>query len=130
MDSFEISCDLPGSSSLLYYAWLDSESHSAFTGGVAAIESLLGSRFTTWDGYITGSILELSEGKRILMRWRTNEFPENADDSRLEINFENIEGGCRLNLKHSNIPEGQGEQYKSGWDEHYFQPMLKFFSKL
>ena len=130
MESFKISCDFPGTSSLLYYAWLDSESHSAFTGGVAAIESIIGSRFTAWDGYITGSILELSEGKRILMRWRTTEFPEDAEDSLLEITLEDISAGCQLTLKHSNIPDGQGEQYKSGWDEHYFQPMLKFFSKL
>jgi len=130
MDSFELTQDFPASASLVYYAWLDSESHSAFTGGGAAIERLLGSRFTAWDGYITGSILELSEGKRILMRWRTTEFSEDSEDSRLEITFENIEGACRLNLKHSNIPDGQGEQYKSGWDKHYFQPMLKYFSKL
>ena len=130
MDSFELTCDFPGSSSLLYYAWLDSEAHSAFTGGTAAIESIMGSRFVAWDGYITGIILELSEGKRILHKWRTNEFPEDAEDSYLEILFEDLNEGCRLTLKHWNIPDGQGDQYKSGWDEHYFQPMLKYFSKL
>jgi len=130
MDSFELTFDFPVSSSLLYYSWLDSESHSAFTGGTAAIESILGSRFTTWDGYITGVILELSEGKRILQKWRTTEFPEDSEDSFLEISLEDMNGSCRLKLKHWDIPDGQGEQYKSGWNDHYFQPMLKYFSKL
>ena len=66
----------------------------------------------------------------MLMRWRTNEFPEDAEDSILEITLEDVDKVCRLTLQHSNIPGGQGERYKNGWDEHYFQPMLKFFSKL
>ena len=130
MEAFELSCDFPVSSSLLFYSWLDSDTHSAFTGGMAAIESLIGSRFTAWDGYITGTIMELKQGKKILQKWRTTEFPEDANDSLVEIGLEDIQGGCRMTLKHWNIPEGQGDQYKSGWDDHYFQPMTSYFSQM
>lgn len=128
MDRFEIQCRLPVEASELYEAWLNSEQHSAFTGGIAAIEPVVGSRFTAWDGYITGVIEELEEGSRILQRWRTTEFPDGADDSMLECVFEASEGETTLILRHWNIPEGQGKQYESGWEEHYFSPMREYFS--
>jgi activator of HSP90 ATPase len=35
----------------------------------------------------------------------------------------------RLTLKHSRIPDGQGEVYRQGWEDYYFQPMKIFFSR-
>ena len=129
MDSFELVCDLPVKSDKVYASWLNSEFHSAFTGGLAAIQDEVNSRFAAWDGYITGTILELEKNKRILQSWRTTDFHMNQDDSMVEVELLDTEKGCRLRLKHWNIPDGTSARYMSGWDEHYFQPMLKYFSK-
>jgi outer membrane biosynthesis protein TonB len=63
--------------------------------------------------------------------WRTTEFPADAEDSRLELLFEPVGDGTetKVTLIHTNIPEGQGAQYKSGWGEHYFEPMRAYFSE-
>ena len=50
----------------LYHDWLDSTAHSKFTGGTAEIRSEINSEYTAWDGYITGKILELEHGKKIV----------------------------------------------------------------
>jgi activator of HSP90 ATPase len=126
-ENFELSCTFPVSADRLYHAWLSSDEHTAFTGGEASIENLADSNFTAWDGYIDGKILELDPGKRILQTWRTTDFPFKAEYSVLELVFEEIEGGCRLNLYHENIPEGQGKDYEKGWVEHYFKPMTEYF---
>lgn len=128
MDSFELTCDFPVPAKDVYAAWLNSEMHSAFTGGLAAIENDVHSRFTAWDGYITGMIIELEENKRILQSWRTSEFHMDDDDSMVEIEFTEEENGCKLRLKHWNIPKEQGGKYMTGWNERYFQPMRKYFS--
>ena len=130
MDSFELSCNFPVSASKVYTAWLDSEQHSNFTGGMSAIESKINSFFTAWDGYITGKILEFEPETRILHHWRTTEFPPDAESSLLEVSFTDVDGQCLLTLKHSNIPNGQGSQYEKGWDTHYFVPMKEYFSSL
>ena len=127
MDSFEISCDFPVSSTEAYAAWLNSELHSAFTGGLATIQEEIESRFTAWDGYITGRILELEKDQRIIQSWRTTEFGDDDDDSMVEIGFADNSKGCTMTLKHWNIPNGQGDKYKSGWDTHYIVPMKEFF---
>lgn len=126
-ESLELEARFPVSATELYYAWMSSEGHTAFTGGEAEIQHETGTEYSAWDGYITGKIIELEPGKRILHTWRSSEFPDDAEDSRLEILLEDEEEGCLLRLKHSDIPEGQGDRYRSGWEEHYFSPMRAHF---
>lgn len=127
MDSFELTCQFPVSAEKVYSAWLNSELHSAFTGSLTAIQEEVESRFTAWDGYITGQILKLEKNQRILQSWRTSDFHMDEDDSMVELEFHNNEAGCKMYLKHWNIPDGQSARYMSGWDELYFQPMIRYF---
>jgi len=127
-DSFEISTILPASPKRIYEAWLNSDEHSAMTGGAAAVDPSIGGRHSAWDNYITGTTIELEPYRRIVQSWRTTEFPPDQPDSRLEIVLEEVDGGTQLTLKHSGIPEGQGPGYKSGWGENYFDPMREYFA--
>lgn len=111
----------------IYEAWLDSEEHSAFTGSSASVEGRVGGAMTAWDDYISGVILELEPYGRIEQSWRTTEFPEGSEDSRLEILLEAVEGGTRITLVHSDIPDGQAELYAEGWEVYYFRPMRAYF---
>lgn len=128
MESLEVSTVLPVDAATLYAAWLSSSKHSAFTGGEAEISPKVGSKFTAWDGYISGVTVILEPDQRIVQSWRTTEFADHDPDSDLEIILEETEGGTRLLLRHTNIPAGQGKQYEKGWEEHYFVPMLEYFS--
>jgi len=127
-DSFDISTVLPVSAKRLYRAWLSSDEHSAMTGGAAQIDPTAGGKFSAWDGYITGTTLELEPYRRIVQSWRTVEFPADAPDSLLEITLEEKADETRLTLKHSEIPAGQGSGYESGWTDNYFDPMREYFS--
>ncbi len=128
-ESFKVTSTFPVPAKRLYHAWLDSKEHAAFTGGPARIEGKVGGKFTAWDGYISGTTLELTPPSHILQSWRTTEFPPGCRDSLIEINLQDVSGGSRLTLKHTEIPDGQGEEYKKGWREFYFAPMKKYFGK-
>ena len=123
---FEISDTIPASAKDIYTAWLDSEGHTRMTGSPAQSSDRVGETFTAWDGYIYGVNLELDPGKRILQSWRTSEFPPGAEDSRVEIRFDPVQGGTRITIHHSHLPQ-DGLQYKQGWLEFYFQPMQSYF---
>ena len=127
-DSFEISTMLPASAQQIYEAWLSSDEHSAMTSGTAQIDPTVGGKFSVWDGYITGTTLELEPQRRIVQSWRTAEFPADAPDSRLELLLEENAEGTRLTLKHGDLPDGQGSAYESGWVSNYFDPMKDYFS--
>jgi hypothetical protein len=47
----------------------------------------------------------------------------------VEILLEEDSKGTKVSLVHTDIPDGQGENYKKGWDEFYFTPMHTYFSK-
>ena len=111
----------------IFNTWLSAEGHSSMTGGKAEITNKVGDYFTAWDGYIEGKNLEILPFTRIAQSWRTSEFDTEDEDSILELTFEEHGGETEITLSHSNLPE-HGEQYRQGWDDHYFQPMKTFFS--
>ena len=123
---FEVSDVIPASPDKVYSAWLDSDEHSAMTGGFARITDQVGGNFEAWDGYIRGKNLELVQSSRILQLWRTNEFEDSEEDSFLEIFFESVTEGTRITIRHTQLPN-HGMQYKQGWKDSYFSPMKAYF---
>lgn len=99
------------------------------TGSPAKVDGRVGGRFSAWDGYISGSTLELEPDRRIVQAWRTSEFPDEAPDSRVEIVLEETAGGTKVTLSHRDMPEDQVDSYRQGWEDFYFQPMRAYFGK-
>jgi uncharacterized protein YndB with AHSA1/START domain len=126
-DSFIVSCVVAAKPERVYSAWLDSDEHSHFTGSPADIEPGVGGEFSAWDGYITGTTLEIEPSHRIVQAWRTTDFPADAPDSRVEITFKMVKTGTEITLHHTNIPDGQGDEYRQGWEDYYFAPMMEYF---
>lgn len=124
-ENIVVSAVIPANAQRIYDAWLSADEHGKMTGSAATAEA--DGRFTAWDGYISGKTLETVPGQRIVQQWRTTEFPAGAPDSKLAISLEAAEGGTRVTLDHSNLPDGQGESYEQGWHEHYFNPMKDYF---
>ena len=129
-EALRVSCVVPCSPHVVYSAWLDSGQHGAMTGSKATVEPNVGGRMSAWDGYISGKLVQLDLGRRIIQSWRTTDFPKGAPDSRVEVHFEAVYDGTRVTILHSDIPEGQGEKYRQGWQEFYFQPMRAYFGKM
>jgi activator of HSP90 ATPase len=127
-NGFTISAVIPASVSDIFTAWLSSEGHAAMTGNAANVDGRVGGEFSAWDGYIFGSTLELDPDLRIVQAWRTTEFPDDAPDSRLEIQFEEAAQGTKVTLIHSNMPLDQVDSYRQGWEDFYFKPMNEYFT--
>ncbi|MGZ3863386.1 MAG: SRPBCC domain-containing protein [Bacteroidia bacterium] len=130
MEKIRISAVIPATPKKIYEAWLDSKEHAAMTGAKARASRKINGKFTAWDGYISGSNLDLKPYKKIVQLWRTAEFAEGAPDSVLEVSFAPKAGGkCTITFVHINIPDGDGPKYKQGWKDFYFTPMKAHFSK-
>ena len=126
--SIRMSIVLPTSPKEIYEGWLDSKTHAKFTGGSEAkIDARINGKFTAWDGYISGITLEMEPDHRIVQTWRTTDFPADAADSRLEVILEKVDKGTKMTLIHTQFPPDQMEEYRSGWEEFYFQPMRTYF---
>ena len=124
---FTISDVIPATASEIYEAWLSSDGHTAMTGSPAQVDGTIGGKFSAWDGYITGSTLDLTLNQLIVQAWRTSEFPEEARDSHLEVLLEEVDGGTKVTFTHSDMPNGQSDSYRQGWQDFYFTPMKEYF---
>lgn len=120
---------IPAPPEEVYEALLDSKKHSEFTRSKVTGQAKVGTKFTAWDGYISGTNLELEKGKRIVQEWITTEWPEDYPPSKLEFTFKEVDGKTELTMVHSNIPVDQEEELKQGWSEYYWKPLKEYFTK-
>jgi activator of HSP90 ATPase len=128
MEKFKITVKLNCSAKEVFKGWLDNKTHSKYSGGaVARINANEGGTFSAYDGYITGTNIEIFPHKKIVQKWRTTEFDKNDKDSVLEILFTQKEDYTLVSLTHTQIPEGQGDRYKKGWKDYYFSNMKKIY---
>lgn len=125
---FTLKIKIKATAKNIYTTWLSSEGHTNMTGGEATVSDKIGASFTVWDGYIEGKNIVLEPYNRIIQSWRTSQFEENEKDSQIEILLVEDNEQTELTLIHSNVPES-GEHYKKGWNTHYFQPMIAYFSR-
>jgi uncharacterized protein YndB with AHSA1/START domain len=128
-NQFTVSTILPATPEQVFRAWLSTDGHSAMTASPAKVEPRVGGTFLAWDSYISGMTLQLKPYHHIVQAWRTTEFPKDAPDSMIDISLEPVEGGTKLTLVHTDIPEGQADSYEQGWDDSYFSPMKDYFRK-
>jgi activator of HSP90 ATPase len=128
MEKFKITVKLNCKAKDVFTGWLNSKTHSDFTGGAEAqMSPSEGGKFSAHDGYITGTNIEIFPHKKIIQKWRTSEFDEADEDSVIELLFTQKEDYTLVSLAHSNIPDGQGDRYKKGWKDYYFTHMKKYY---
>lgn len=128
-NGFTLTTVIPATPAEVYQAWLSTKGHTAMTGSAAKVDGQIGGKFTAWDGYIFGSTLALEPDQRIAQAWRTSEFPDEAPDSLVEITLKETKSGTKITLTHSQIPAGQEDSYRQGWEDFYFKPMQAYFGK-
>ncbi len=148
-NEFTLTATFSAKAADIYKSYLSTQGHTQITGSPAKVDGRVDGEFIAWDGYIWGTFLELEENKKIVQAWRTGEFPEDAEDSHVEILLEeeiatgldtprkargypSTSSGHRsttITLTHTNIPEGQADSYKTGWEDFYFKPMREWSEK-
>ncbi len=111
----------------MYDAYMDPARHAEFTGEEASGSAKEGKEFHAYSGYISARNLELEPGKRIIQEWTTSEWPEGAPPSVLSITLKKINGGTKLTMVHSKVPEEQADDYAAGWKEHYWTKLESYF---
>lgn len=117
---------MPAAPERVFNAWLSSEEHAKMTQAHVQFER--DGHYCAWNGYIEGHVVESVPHSKIVQRWRTTEFPEDAPDSLLTVLLEPVEGGTQLTIRHENLPEGQGAGYELGWKDYYLEPMASYFA--
>ncbi len=118
--------DFKASPQRIYEALLDAKQFSAFSGLPAEIRREAGGDFSCFGGHIVGRNVELVPNQRIVQAWRVVTWPKGAY-SIVKFEFKAQGSGTRLIMDHVGFPEGLRDHLASGWNEHYWERLQKYF---
>lgn len=113
----------------VYFAYMDSKTHSRFIGDTARIGKKVGDQFSAFDGYATGENLELQPNKLIVQSWRASDWP-NGHYSTIRIELIPQKNGTSLIFHQTDVPEEHCEDISKGWQDYYWNPLSTLFIKL
>ena len=97
-----------------------------WTGEEADMSTEPGSEFSMWDESIVGKNLEFVENKKIVQQWY---FDGQEEPSIVTILLHPHRQGTSVEVKHTNIPDEEYENFVEGWDESYFGSLIEFFNE-
>jgi len=114
----------------VYKTLMDSNRTTKFTDGKARIAKEVGGKFTMFDGYINGTILELVPGEKIAQSWQADEkdWPK-AHFSEAVFALRKVKGGTNVNFIQKGVPEECYEHISKGWDDYFWTPLGKMLDK-
>ena len=115
---------IPATPDELYAALTNPLTIELWTGEPAEMSTEAGSEFSMWDGSIAGMNLEFEEGKKIVQQWYFDGQPE---QSIVTIKLHPDKNGTSAELRHTNIPDKDYNDFVTGWDEYYFGALASFF---
>lgn len=128
MKNIEQKVNIPAEVNEVYSAFMDGKIHSDFTGASASIENKIGGKFEAWDGYASGENIELIPGKRIVQTWRASDWPEDVY-SEISIFLSPDGNKTKLKFQQKNIPDEFAADVETGWQDFYWQPLIKYFKE-
>jgi activator of HSP90 ATPase len=113
----------------LFALYMDPKEHAAFTGGKVEISSTPGSRFSAFDGVLSGATLFTVPGRMIVQRWRSTQWREDDLDSILTMLFVRDGSGGAIELTHVNVPEHDHDGVTQGWQKYYYEPLRAYLAR-
>ncbi len=124
MKDFKRYYHLPATPEEVYLALTNPLTIELWSGEVAQMSEVPGSEFSLWDGSIVGKNLEFEKGSRIVQQWY---FGDQAEPSIVTIKLHKDPKGTSVELRHTNIPDGDYEDIVEGWNEVYFGSLRDFY---
>lgn len=106
----------------VYETLMDSKKHSEFTESEAKISRNINGKFSAWGGDISGTNLELVKDKKIVQKWRSNDWPE-GHYSTATFELKKVGGKTKLIFTQIDVPEDNYDSIKQGWIDFYWNKM-------
>ncbi|RAL51779.1 unnamed protein product [Cuscuta campestris] len=118
----------------LYEILMDENRWKGFTQSNARISKEVGGQFSIFDGSVSGTNIELQEGKLIVQNWRFGSWPDGIL-STVRLTFDEPEPGITVvMLIHSDVPEEDRygnetvvENTERGWRDLIFNKIRAVF---
>ena len=125
MKDFKKYYTLPATPEEVYMALTNPLTLELWTGDEVVMSTEPDSEFSLWGGSIVGKNLEFEPDKKIVQQWYFDGEPETSIVTiKLHPGNNNT---TSVEVRHTNIPDKEYDDFATGWDEYYFGPLSDFF---
>ena len=125
MKDFKKYYTIPATPAEVYMALTNPLTLELWTGDETEMSTEPGSEFSLWGGSIVGKNLEFEPDKKIVQQWYFEGEPEMSIVT-IKLH-EGKNNSTSIELRHTNIPDKEYDDFAAGWDEYYFGPLAEFF---
>ena len=108
----------------VYRALTDSAEFAEFTDAPAEISPDEGGSFACFGTFVLGRNVELVAGKRIVQAWRVFNWVEGVY-SLVRFELSESDGGTKLVLEQSGVPQDAAPHVEGGWAHKYWEPLRR-----
>lgn len=115
---------LPAEPEEVYLALTTPATIQLWTGEPAEMNTVVGTEFSLWDGAIVGKNISFEEGKSIVQQWY---FGDQEEASIVTIKLHADKKGTSVELRHTNIPDEEYDDFVEGWNVTYFGALEEFY---
>ncbi|PTQ96726.1 activator of Hsp90 ATPase-like protein [Mucilaginibacter yixingensis] len=116
---------IPAEPAEVYAAITNPVTMELWTGEPAQMSTEPGTEFSMWDGSIIGKNLEFEPDKKVVQQWY---FDGEPAESIVTIKLHADKQGTSAELRHTNIPDADYDDFVTGWNDYYFGALQDFFS--
>jgi len=117
---------IPAEPEEVYAALTHSGTIRLWTGDKVEMSTEPGSEFSLWDGSIIGRNIAFEAGRSIEQEWY---FGDQEEKSIVKILLHQHKQGTSAELRHTNIPDKDFEEFTDGWDQSYFGALIEFYEE-
>lgn len=124
-DTIRLELTLNSSPEDVFSALTQSARFAEMTGQPAEIDATEGGAFVRFGDQVTGRIIQLVPGKRLVEAWRVSPWPE-GKYSVVSFEISPAETGSRLVLEHDDYPADNRDHLEAGWKKMYLNPLAAY----
>ena len=111
----------------VYEVLTDTEQFRKLSGGMdTKISRDPGGAFSLFGGVITGRHIELVPGERVEQAWRSEWAPGDYSIARFVLKEQGLD--TKIVFDHTGFPQGAAEHLATGWKEHYWDGLARYFA--
>ena len=110
----------------IYGTLMDGAKHGALFGQETTVSQDVGGEFKVGHD-LEGTHLVLTKDKRIVQKWRANNWPQGVY-SRATFALTKAPGGTRITFTQTGVPSQFVKEISSGWKTYYWKPLREKFA--
>ncbi|KAG0211367.1 hypothetical protein BGX28_008025 [Mortierella sp. GBA30] len=125
--TLEESVEMQASAHDIYDVLLNQAKVIAWTrSNKSTIEAKVGSKFSLFDGSVTGEIKELIEDKKIVQSWRLSSWPA-GHYSTVTMDISQSTNSTVIKVKQEGVPIGEQDITRQNWSNYYWAEIKRTF---